>query len=394
MTVSTTNTAGISSVINNGIQFIGNRLIRFQFGYDRPKKAAPIPGFAFSEDNVLSVSIGMISPELLRGQKWSDYPVIRPPSFVMPQTYLGLERSRNRAGDSCELTRADLIDTLKNQAYFLYDESPHNYSMAKWRLNNRYFVARVHQDLCPDKPIYARLLGSKTYKSVTRDELLGISAGWHHFRHNYKVNFTAIGFKALDHLLKRYYPVPKILIEDTMPYAQRLKLENTKNVQLGYQERHYTFLSEPLGLQTLFALKASNDDERSLLHSFFKQPYPPQAEDGVAMTFGKHVVGGMWIGTGKYPAHLNLQEEIGWIIHDAAALGLVDMESERQVRLTPAGEAFLDIMHTDNYDPDAFMRFIDVNTLTMPVAEIERIDAWLSRFFRKMKVKVDKLRVD
>jgi hypothetical protein len=175
-----------------------------------------------------------------------------------------------------------------------------------------------------------------------------------------------------------------------LTYAQRLNVQAMIDLQGRYMLDRSTFISEPWGLQTLFALRNATEAERSNLYDWF-QICPPEPV-GPKMTFGKHVEDGMWVGSGKYSSKLNLQAEIGWVIHDGARLGLVDMEKDNQVRLTEAGLAFLDIMHTDNYDPDAFLRFTDPETLTMHGSEIDRIDAWMNRFFHKMKVKVDALR--
>lgn len=97
------------------------------------------------------------------------------------------------------------------------------------------------------------------------------------------------------------------------------------------------------------------------------------------------------VGSGKYATRLPLIDEIGWVLSDAALLGLVDMSTNQKVRLTDAGLAFLDIMHVDNYDPDAFLRFMNPSTMTIAASEIERVDAWMMRFFRKMKTKVNAL---
>jgi hypothetical protein len=393
MTVSITNTAGVTADTNQNTHSIfAGRVVRFQYGYDRIKRGASAPHFtSLEEDDIVSICVGGMLPAMKRGHKWTNYPSIEGPAFKPVQRYIAFIRPTVTA----EIGRSDLISVLDRQDYFLYDEtSAHkdNQHMSKWRIASRYFVAQIHQDLCPDKPIYARLFGTKDYVEISARDLSDVSGGWHHFCYNYKANFAAIGLKALDHVINKFDPMPKVETNDSMTYWQRFKAENTISQQLGYKKYHHTFLNEPWGLQTLYALRQSSDEERSLLHAYFNQRFPISRKGGVRMNFGKHIVDGTWVGTGKYQGRLNLQDEIGWIIHDASALGLIDMHANSQVSLTDAGEKFLNIMHTDNYDPDAFMRFMDPVTLTMPVSEIVRIDAWLSRFFRKMKVKVDRLR--
>ena len=181
---------------------------------------------------------------------------------------------------------------------------------------------------------------------------------------------------------------PKPII-DGMPYRERMESEELPNRQAGYFKYRNTFLTEPVSLQALFALRSATEVEKSELFKFFAT-WPPRVQDGPQMTFGGHVHRGVWTGSGKYDVGLNLQDEIGWAIHDGMPLGLVDLGTDGKVGLTDAGNALLDVMHTDNYDPDAFLRFTNSETMTMPTSQIDRIDSWMGRFFGKMKTKVDR----
>jgi hypothetical protein len=389
MTVSTDTTAATSAATSSKdfLTLNSESFIRFTRGGRRSKNDPKIPGFEGSEADIVDVHVRKLLPLRSRGRKWAEFPVIENPEFPDVVDFLG-----SRQKKFAHVAADDVAAVMSRQSAFIFDEmGAKDSGRTLWMIETRFFAAQLHARYAPDKPIYARFFGEKTYRLIERSELEQPAAGTLHYDHSYKLNFKAIACKAIDYVIETHWCLPHANIMDAkLTYAQRLKVQAMIDLQGRYMLDRSTFISEPWGLQTLFALRNATEAERSNLYDWF-QIYPPEPA-GPKMTFGKHVEDGMWVGSGKYSSKLNLQAEIGWVIHDGARLGLVDMETDNQVRLTEAGLAFLDIMHTDNYDPDAFLRFTDPETLTMHGSGIDRIDAWMNRFFHKMKVKVDALR--
>jgi hypothetical protein len=368
---------------------LANNTLRFGFflAGPRPRRPVAMPGHPGSEDEIVNINVRSSLPIRPKGLRWSEFPVIRTPEYPAEQSVLAVPRR----GNSLEIGLLNVSVTMTSQRSFFYDETFPSHFSAKQLVDRRYFAARLYDLIAPGKPILALFRGEKAYRQIERADLLEPSRGWHHYHHNYTVNFAAIGCKAVDYVIDKYSSLPQTdLSNDSMPYRARMKAQNMISSQTGYFAHRHSFLIEPYGLQVLYSLRNSSPQERRNLFEIFSS-YPPK-DSGPQMTFGGHVGKGQWLGSGKYQAKLDLQEEIGWVIHDAAILGLVDMETNAEVRLTDAGQALLDIMHTDNYDPDAFLRFTDPETLTMAGSQIERIDAWMTRFFRKMRMKVDGLR--
>lgn len=369
-----------------------DKIIRFQLGHESPKRLPLLPDFKGDSSQILNVSVSKPLPNRHHGLKWGDFPALKTPVFPHWSGFLAYSIENPRKWiQSTQHTSAEIQEMMSGQAAFFYDEATRQtHFPLKWIVENRFFAARLHKKFAARKPFLIRFRGETEFREESPRLLADQSAGWHRYHHNYKLNFEAIGCKAIDHVIARYssLPTPKPII-DGMPYRERIKAEELPNRQAGYFKYRHTFLTEPCGLQTLFALRNASDAERAELFQFFAS-WPHRDADGPQMTFGGHVHRGSWTGSGKYDAALHLQDEIGWVIHDGASLGLVDVESDDKVNLTDAGNALLDIMHTDNYDPDAFLRFTDSETSTMPASQIERIDAWMGRFFGKMKTKVDR----
>lgn len=362
-----------------------NYFLRFIPSSSHRTKDGNVPGI--SSLDLVDVVLGLQHHKLPRGLKWTEYPFIQSPIYEQWNQLCYL-RGRNSMGS---LSSLDIESVSQEQAFFVYDETSADTRIEPGILSRyRRSAAHHYKKFFPGKPIYARFKGEDEYKLVELEQLEAPGAGFEFYEYNYRVNFTAIGCKAIDYVIMKYDCMPKIpKPDDSMPYAQRLKLQNAISLQDGYTYNRFTFLSEPYGLQTLFVLRKATEEERKQLFNFF-QVYPPP-RNGPKMTFGGAVKNGRWIGSGKYMQKPDLQKEIGWALHDAAAFGLVDLKTNDEVSLTDAGHALLDIMHTDNDDPDAFLRFMDPTTLSMHADQVGRIEAWMTRFFRKMKVKVDKL---
>ncbi|NTF18135.1 hypothetical protein G6L37_06930 [Agrobacterium rubi] len=368
------------------------RIIRFQLGLDAPKGLPLLPGSLGGDSQILNVPVSSLIPKKHRGLKWDDFPVLKAPVFEDMSEFLAHSYETTRKFVHIPLAGDEVRDILSEQSAFVYDEATRQTHFSRKHIvERRAFVSKLHKKYAARKPLLVRYRGETEFREADPLSLANQSAGWHRYHHNYKLNFDAIGCKAIDHVISRYSSLPKPKpIVDGMPYRERMASEQLPNSQAGYFKYRNNFLTDPVGLQTMFALRTATEAEKSELFQFFSN-WPNKGRGGPQMTFGGHVRRGVWTGSGKYDVGLKLQDEIGWAIHGGMPLGLVDLETDDKVDLTDAGHALLDIMHTDNYDPDAFLRFTDAETMTMPSSQIERIDSWMARFFGKMKTKVDRL---
>lgn len=384
MTVSTT---GAIAGLSHYARQIGERqkTLRFQLGVENPKRLALIPGVA--PGDVLNVQVHRILPKHHHGLKWSDFPVMKTPIFAAEREFLAWS---GRSGMEKQ-SSGDIRDAMVSQPAFYYDETTRQtHFKPTWIAENRYFAAKVHKAIAPRKPMMVRFRGEADYREVEPAALMEQAAGTLRYNHNYRLNFEAIGSKAIDHVIAKFssLPKPKPITPD-MTYVERMRSEAMANNQIGWFKYRSNSLTEFYGLQTLFALRNATEEERKTIFAYIANW--PSTREGPQLTFGGHVDRGVWVGSGKYKGGIDLQAEIGWAMFAGADLGLVDRETDGQVRLTDAGNAFLDLLHADNYDPDAFLRFTDLETMAMPGAQIARIDAWMGRFFHKMKTKVDRL---
>lgn len=362
------------------------KIVRVSPLWATPPGTVEILGFNFSKSNISTVSPLYPNIGRVRGLQWKDYPIVE-----YPETFQNSVEKPIPFKTDYE----EAFGRLSAQPLFLYDEKiPATYFDRKRLYETRYLAAKTYRTLGLSVPLYARLYGEKDFQEIVLSDLENPAAGWFRYVHSYQSNFAVIGCRALDYIMEKY--------KSERPWEAPAKFANKKeeflylnmrSILVDYRIHRRTELSDPWGIQTLFALRNSSDSEREVLGKYinlYDHTYMP-INELPKMTFGNHVKNGHWVGSGKYKVKYDLRDEIGWVFSNAQVFGLVEFEKDGKLRLTDAGEAFLDIMHADNYDPDAFLRFIDPETKTMPISEVDRIDAWMMRFFKKMKTKVSAL---
>ncbi len=321
--------------------------------------------------------------KLPRGIPWTEFPIVCDPHYVRAEPTWG----RDLSSGTVTLSRTIVDSIIAGQTTCFYDEAFFDTVLTDREiLDGRFHAIQVHRMLLPGTPFYGRLKGEDKFTLHDPQALEAVTAGWHRYRYSYRVNFRAIAFKALDHVLKRY-PVPQF---DLSSGLDKRHVRFYETGQKNYFERQRSYLDEPFSLQILFnILHASSLAQEKMFKEMWRLQRPFEFGTLEEFSFGPHIKSGYWVGSGKPKAKLVIHIELERVIFSARTLGLIEPEGTGRIKLTEAGEAFLDCMHTDNYDPDAFLRFMDPETLSMPSSEIERIDAWMMRFFRKMKTKVN-----
>ena len=319
-----------------------------------------------------------------RGIAYTDFPIKADPF------YLGIDPEFGNRPESgtLSLTFDQIAAAMARQACFVYDESGYTgYMDVNEIVENRYTAGQVYRKIGASKPIYARLQGQDRFELTTPGALEAASAGWHRLHYSYKTNFRAIGLKALDHVLGRY-PLP-----DFANPSLNLDPRETKSLasmQDRYRQSHISWLDDPWALQILYMFRSlKSEDEAFLAGMNMSTGYWFQQFS--SSKTGGFIENGNWVGSGKYEVRFPILRPLQCTIGSAIALGLLTHRESGKIALTEAGNAFLDIMQKDNNDPDAIIRFMNPSTQTIPVTEIDRVDAWMMRFFRKMKTKVNAL---
>jgi hypothetical protein len=128
-------------------------------------------------------------------------------------------------------------------------------------------------------------------------------------------------------------------------------------------------------LQFLFALR--HIDPCQLFFSFSTLFVAPEAPG--------RIEGHRWLGSGKYPS-VNVAFAFDQFLVEALALGFVEVDCDKGgIGLSDNGQRLLDAVHPDNEDIDAICRWAD----PIMIERMEAVDAWVLRFFRKMKTRVN-----
>jgi hypothetical protein len=321
--------------------------------------------------------------KLPRNIPWTEFPIVADPFHVLVEPSSGLDPSHG----VITLPTKHAHAILREQPYLLYDEQGFTEIInERERIEARFKLHQLKALLKLDIPTYTRLDGESKFLLCDDGAMAEASAGWQRYKYSYRINFRAIAFKALDHILSRF-PPPEFPVE---PEGQPQRNRKFQSWQKAYLRDQRTHLDEPCSLQVLYAIRHASLKENEDLYATFESAYR-NFEDLDTFSFGRAIRHGNWIGSGKFDAKFPILNEFNRAIFSAQALGLAEREGSGRFKLTDAGEAFLDCMHTDNDDPDAFLRFVDPITGTMPRSESERIDAWMMRFFRKMKTKMNAL---
>lgn len=301
-----------------------------------------------------------------RGIRWSDFPVIAKPYHYLlcPEQFLPptslpvvpLEIVKQRLDEQPAFYFWDNADNWYNQAYL-------SKGMASLG------AANLHKLLCPEKDFFIKARDGGGFVKTNPESLLEGAAGAERLNYNYRVNFQAIGFKALKAVTGDLAGLP----------SSNLRIAQNR---ANWSAEGRSGLTHIADLQFLFALRDSYGIKK-------RRQYGMDWDTIYNGDEPCRYAGGFWIGSGKFPGK-EMRGQFNSFVFHALVLDLVE-EQEDVVRITERGLRFLDIMHRDNNDPDCLLRFSNPATGLIPGAEIPRIDDWCARFFRKMKARVNAL---
>ena len=294
---------------------------------------------------------------------WSEFPTVVEPTVA-------LSKGHGKSGDF--LPPEELAAYWSRQNYFLVDEGAE-----AMPARDRHFFNAVAQALrdkyAPGKHFAIRS-GAKEAFRVVDDQFMKIGMADWKFNYCYKLNFRAIGFEVIRRFADVRNEIDPHVAGSTRRYIDALRDR--------WVSRSASTFDEPLALQVLFALAAASEDDAR--NAFGIAANFQDSSRGY--TLGSKLREGNWVGTGKHEPTPTSSTAITNYILTFVALGFAELREET-VSVTELGSRFLDALHKNNCDPDATLRFISPATAAIDVAEQDSMEAWLLRFFRKMKQK-------
>ncbi len=316
------------------------------------------------------VPVSAIMPFFGGDVAWSELPIIGKPRFRL-RIDAGSELAMS--GMTSEVASA----RLSMQCLIAYDEDTASVHFRPERVAyNRAVLAIYCREHHPDVPLAIRRdvdrkLFELRYADVSHDEMTAEAGGSVHLDYNYAFNGMA--------LMK---PIMAAYVKPDSGADEDKRLRNgvlAKHVADFYLRfGHSPVYRYPIYLQMIYALLDASPEERRSLYGWF-------IGGSEQVTLAGLYRNGFWIGTGKYeplPA-ARIFESCMTALH---GLGLIEiLHHEEEVRLSRNAVEMMDCFHKANRDPDIVSRFATPGTWNIPLAQTDRIDSCLARFFRKFK---------
>lgn len=304
----------------------------------------------------------MLKVEFFRGVSWTDLPVVSDPWYRISVGSATLARGMEEKPGVAEFFDA-------HYAYLHHDnrETSDPGVMARDRYLSGYIHSRMFDGLTP---VYVATRRSDDIMTTTAAEMMEPAAGTMRLEYSYHFNMMAIAGK----LVERFRA-------DTSSYCLRPWMYGNDYLAGATVSGFY----HPLALQLLYALKRRGPVSAQ---SFAASKTPL---DDLFLTRDRTVY---WPGTGKYPGvEIRKDSEAAQAEKSLFLLGLVERtDQQHQFRISEAGERFLELLHPDCEDPDILNRWADCETGLISGKYSDNVDAWLMRFFSKLKTRVNAIK--
>lgn len=254
---------------------------------------------------------------------------------------------------------------------------------------SRIFLSQ-HPDI--DRITIFRQMPDGTLEALDQDQFGALgprSSLSERFEYSYEINFRAIGGKILSPMFEGFSVDYDTLERQGFEVSRRAS--ETPRRRFLSEDRSFGFLSYPESLQVLYILRKKGSVPWEMPHEAVA--WKISERRALAVSSLVHVIGMgvesafFWVGTGKYaPVQIN-HGWLGWLVTDLLRTGLMEFApGGDSVRLSPIGTAFLNKLPKDCEDPDIVGRWQGLDAVTAAPS----MDAWLLRFFRKMKVAANK----
>lgn len=298
-----------------------------------------------------------------RGISWHEFPIVADPC------YRPMLDAVDRGEGNLVRTIDGVRQTVRNMGRILYDEvgeaGDANYG--------RYRTGSLASLMFPDVPILARFVGDEDYRPRTASDLMERDRCRLRLEYSYTINFRAIAFKAMRHAIGDVSANPRY------QFPAIGGIRHAGNVPEDWSVRGLSRMDRFEYLQFLYCVRHIPEVElfKGIRRGAREMHVPGRIEDGY------------WLGTGKHPpADLLVANIFQDFLAEAVGLGLIRYEKDSErASITETGLALLDLMHPDNEDPDAVCRWAG----PIPSERLEGADAWLMRFFRKMKTRINRI---
>jgi hypothetical protein len=361
---------------------------------------------------------------------WSLFPVISEPYFEFKAFVDGPRRSRNEMIYPDPGVGLVEVSDIVNQ-FDCFALAPEDFHGGPLRMNEELLklgytlecFAKPESTICvmakgwgePKKETTC-LGGDKNhpieweterFHLTTTDKIMERVRPYGLFMYSYRINFAAIAMKAL-RAARTEAKKPSII--DHVAYVRNPRLNlgsKWKKPNHKHDSNHYWLIFEhvgscwdalnhgrvpkgldhPLALQILYALRKSGPVAcEDYLNSW----------DGSGHLLGallKNTRGGYnnetWAGTGKHPPMIFGCDK--FVEASLLATGLIEIDHQNlTVSITDIGVKFLDYLHPSCEDPDVILRWLGEDGFFRPDS-LASIEEWLTKFFRKMKTRVNEI---
>jgi hypothetical protein len=363
-----------------------------------------------------------------RHMPWSMFPVVSEPWFEFKPVQSRWGRERDDIYPDPGETVVEVSEIMERYDAFVLDMVHGHYGGigdVGFNENLLKLAYAVHHLGDDRKPVFlssgafpnrGKAARERGYKAVTATEVMDWVRPFGILMYSYRLNFSAIAMKALraarfgaetPYIIDHYKqmssrgdrhdgfgrPKPNSPVTSVPRVNHRSGSDHYWRI-FGEVERAWDRyeaglvpqgLDHPLALQLLYALRrAGTISAERFLNSW----------DGSEHMFGalfghrNSSIADMWQGTGKYgPFHYGQSKKAEQAL---LATGLVALDhTDLTLSITEIGERFLNYLHPSCEDPDVISRWLDPETGYFRPDSIAGVEEWLTKFFRKMKTKVN-----
>lgn len=244
------------------------------------------------------------------------------------------------------------------------------------------------------------------HKAVAALEIMEWVRPYAMFMYSYRLNFAAIAMKALraarfgcekPRIIDHYREMRHRDSSRERPRTQVNHRSDSNHYWLifGHVERSWDRyqaglvpqgLDHPLALQLLYALRRAGGTINA--ERFLNSWDGGEHMFGALMESRRRSTHDMWCGTGKYEPICYGEDKRPE--QALLATGLVEIDHQAlTLSITDVGERFLNYLHKSCEDPDVILRWMNPKTGFFNPGSEAAVEEWLTKFFRKMKTRVN-----
>jgi hypothetical protein len=352
---------------------------------------------------------------------WTMFPVVSDPWFEFKPVQSRWGRERADIYPDPGESIVEVSEILERYDAYVLDAEDYHYGELGLNESLLKLAYTVHHLGTVGKPVYLKSSAFPEARDGDEDEryrhrlvaasdIMGWVRPYAMFMYSYRLNFASIAMKALraarfgcekPSIVDHYREMRHRDSHDRRGEAPRVRVNHRSDSNhywliFGHVERSWERyeaglvpqgLDHPLALQLLYALRRAGGtiSAEKFLNCW----------DGGAHMFGELMksrehqnIQDMWGGTGKYePICFGEDKKPEQAL---LATGLVEIDHQTlTLSITDIGERFLNYLHASCEDPDVILRWMNPETRFFNPGSEAAVEEWLTKFFRKMKTRVN-----